>query len=73
MTDISTGNIDPGDNKDADRKNLPMTQLDEDEIAKHGSTTDAPAGEGVGVGSPPIPLPVEAEGEGEVPNDRNAD
>jgi hypothetical protein len=75
VTDISTGNIDPGDNKDADRKNLPMTQLDEDEIAKHGSTTEAPAGEGVGIGGEPTPLPADTEGEGEgqVANDTDAD
>jgi hypothetical protein len=73
VTDISTGNIDPGDNKDADRKNLPMTQLDEDEIAKHGSTTEAPAGEGVGIGGEPTPLPADTEGEGEAANDADAD
>ena len=73
MTDISTGNIDPGDNKDADRKNLPMTQLDEDEIGKHGSTTEAPAGEGAGIGGEPTPLPVDAEGEGANTTDADAD
>jgi hypothetical protein len=58
VTDISTGELDPGDNKDADRKHLPMTQLQDDEIAAHRTDVDdAPAGEGVGIGGEPTRLP----------------
>jgi hypothetical protein len=74
VTDISTGNIDPGDNKDADRKNLPMTQVDDEEVAAHsGGAAEAPIGEGVGIGGEPTPLPADTEGEGEAANDADAD
>jgi len=59
MTDISTGNLDP-DDRDADRDTLPVTQVDEEEVAKHsGTTTEAPSGEGSGIGGEPTPLPPE--------------
>lgn len=50
MTTISTGDVSPGDGSDGDRKNLPMAQVDDEEIAKHsGIASDEPAGEGVGI------------------------
>jgi len=78
VTDISTGNIDPGDNKDADRKNLPMTQVNDEEIAAHsGMTADAPIGEGSGIGGEPTRLPADAgggaDGDGDATNDTDAD
>jgi hypothetical protein len=64
VTDISTGFQDPGDNKDADRDDLPMTQVDDEEIATHRTTTDdAPAGQGVGIAGEPTRSP---EDEGDV-------
>lgn len=54
MTDISSGFQDPGDNKDADRDDIPMTQVDDDEVARHRTTTDdAPEGQGSGIGLGP--------------------
>lgn len=35
MTDISSGFLDPGDNKNADRDDLPMTQVNDDEVEAH--------------------------------------
>ena len=62
MTNISTGDVSPGDNRDRDRKNLPMTQVDDEEVAKHRTTTDdSPAGEGVGIGGEPTRLPDDEE------------
>jgi hypothetical protein len=50
MTNISTGDVSPGDSSDGDRKNLPMTQVDDEEIAKHsGIASDEPTGDGVGI------------------------
>jgi hypothetical protein len=50
MTNISTGDVSPGDSSDGDRKNLPMTQPDDEEIAKHSRiASDEPAGEGLGI------------------------
>ncbi|WP_173923297.1 hypothetical protein [Agromyces sp. Marseille-P2726] len=64
MTDIGTGFVDPGDNKDADRKDIPMTQVQDDEVARHSTTADdAPAGEGVGIGGEPTRLPRDDEDE----------
>jgi hypothetical protein len=58
VTDISTGFQDPGDNKDADRDDLPMTQVNDEEIAAHRTTTDdAPTGQGVGIGGEPTRSP----------------
>ena len=69
MTDIGTGFSDPGDNKDADRKDLPMTQVQDDEVAAHRTTTDdAPEGQGTGIGGEPTRLPSD-EGEGKSAND----
>jgi hypothetical protein len=59
MTDISTGGLDPGDNQDADRKDLPMTQVDDEEVASHRTSPDAPEGQGVGIGGEPSRLPPE--------------
>ena len=67
VTDISNGFQDPGDNKDADRRNLPMTQVDDEEVAKHsgGAAAEAPEGEGVGIGGEPTRLPREDEADGD--------
>jgi len=66
VTDISNGFLDPGDNKDADRKDLPMTQVNDEEVAAHSSSTaDAPEGEGSGIGGEPTRLPADEQGEGE--------
>jgi hypothetical protein len=67
VTDISNGFQDPGDNKDADRKDLPMTQVDDEEVAKHSrsAAAEAPEGEGVGIGGEPSRLPREDEADGE--------
>ncbi|GGI45912.1 hypothetical protein BCL57_001499 [Agromyces flavus] len=65
MTDISTGFQDPGDNKDGDRDDLPMTQVDDEEVARHSETAaDAPEGEGAGIGGEPTRLPTDEQGEG---------
>lgn len=62
MTNISTGDVSPGDNRDRDRKNLPMTQVDEEEVAQHRTGGDqAPEGEGVGIGGEPTRLPDDEE------------
>lgn len=62
MTNISTGDVSPGDNRDRDRADLPMTQVDDDEVAKHRTTTDdAPEGEGLGIGGEPTRLPSDEE------------
>lgn len=62
MTNISTGDVSPGDNRDRDRTDLPMTQVDDDEVAKHRTTNDdAPEGEGVGIGGEPTRLPSDEE------------
>lgn len=62
MTDISTGFQDPGDNKDADRDRIPMTQVDDEEVAMHRTTTDdAPSGEGTGIGGEPTRPPADDE------------
>jgi hypothetical protein len=61
VTDISSGFQDPGDNKDADRDDIPMTQVDDDEVAKHRTATDdAPEGQGSGIGGEPTRLPDDA-------------
>ncbi|WP_350348898.1 hypothetical protein ABIQ69_02875 [Agromyces sp. G08B096] len=65
MTDTSTNAANPSDNRDEeDRANLPMTQLDEEEIAAHSEAAsgraDAPDGEGVGIGGEPSRLPEDA-------------
>lgn len=60
MTDISTGGLDPED-RHADRKDLPMTQLDEDEVTSHRTTPEAPEGQGVGIGGEPTRLPSESD------------
>jgi hypothetical protein len=50
MTNNSTGDVSPGDSSDGDQKNLPMTQVDDEEIVKHsGIASDEPAGDGVGI------------------------
>jgi hypothetical protein len=53
MTDISNGFLDPGDNKDADRDDLPMTQVDDEEVQSHladdETGTDVPEGQGTGI------------------------
>lgn len=62
MTDISSGFIDPGDDKNADRKDLPMTQVDEEEVdAQRGEAVDAPSGQGAGIGGEPTRLPAGGE------------
>jgi hypothetical protein len=35
MMNISTGDVSSGDGRDGDRKNLPITQVDDEEMAKH--------------------------------------
>lgn len=60
MTDISTGGLDP-ENRDADRNDLPMTQLQEDEVTSHRTTPEAPEGQGVGIGGEPTRLPPESD------------
>jgi hypothetical protein len=62
VTDISTGFQDPGDNKDADRDRIPMTQVDDEEVEKHRTTTDdSPSGQGSGIGGEPTRLPADDE------------
>jgi hypothetical protein len=64
VTDISNDFLDPGDNKDADRKDLPMTQVNDEEVAAHSSSTaDAPEGEGSGIGGEPTQVPADEHGE----------
>jgi hypothetical protein len=56
MATLSTGDVSPGEGRDDDRKDLPMTQVDEEEVAKHSGTgTEAPDGEGSGIGGEPTP------------------
>ena len=65
MTDISTGFQDPGDNKDGDRADLPMTQVDDEEVAAHsGTAADPPEGQGSGIGGEPTRVPPEEGDEG---------
>jgi hypothetical protein len=60
MSDTSTNAASPSDNRaEEDRAHLPMTQVDEDEVASHRGTAQAPAGEGVGIAGQPSPLPEE--------------
>lgn len=64
MTDISSGFVDPGDNKDADRMDLPMTQVDEEEVDAHrGGPVEEPEGQGVGIGGEPSRLPADGAGD----------
>lgn len=62
MSNISTGDVSPGEGRDDDRHKLPMTQVDDDEVAKHsGSATEAAAGEGTGIAGEPTPTPPEGD------------
>lgn len=66
MTDISTGNLDP-DDRDADRDKLPMTQVDDEEVAKHsGTATEAPGGQGTGIAGEPTPTPPDGDEQNDV-------
>ncbi|MFD6056336.1 hypothetical protein [Agromyces sp. NPDC060279] len=63
MTDISSGFIDPGDNRDADRMDLPVTQVDEEEVEAHRSgEVEEPEGQGAGIGGEPSRLPADGSG-----------
>ncbi|KQX06659.1 MULTISPECIES: hypothetical protein [unclassified Leifsonia] len=66
MTNISTGDISPGDSRDGDRKNLPVTEPNDDEIAKHSSTGSVTRdGEGVGIAGDTTPLPDDDQAAGD--------
>ncbi|WP_430647434.1 hypothetical protein [Agromyces sp. GXS1127] len=61
MTDISNGFLDPGDNTDSDRDELPMTQVDDEAVQAHldddETGTDVPEGQGSGIGGETTRLP----------------
>ncbi|GAA1830527.1 hypothetical protein [Agromyces salentinus] len=60
MSDTSTNAAAPTDNRaEEDRANLPMTQVDEEEVASHRGTAQAPEGQGVGIAGESSPLPDE--------------
>jgi hypothetical protein len=60
MSDTSTNAASPTDNRaEEDRANLPMTQVDEEEVAAHRGTAQAPDGEGVGIAGETSPAPGE--------------
>ncbi|UOE42899.1 hypothetical protein [Agromyces larvae] len=49
MTDHATDGHDHEDNAKASRADLPVTQVDDDEVASHDPGGDAPDGQGVGI------------------------